>query len=245
MESPSFSTPRLVFLPSMHGKTLRDKTTSKLGKLYFFRSSDYGKTFTSQPQALNSSTLHFSKLLLALWYWTGWFLSSFVAVTWIASVMHHCLQKRWPWLRDGHQTNTSFSMVLQQGKIMQFKFLCNWENMIKLSTASSSATQYKSLHNKITFFESFIRRKRSCLMSSCLTILSVSEKHRLGGCISSTTSSFSAAMFMQELGPCGLNTTLHYPRTKSVRLAINYHSQKSQTLFHCRLGFQFCSRHQY
>lgn len=114
IESPSFSTPCLVFLPSMHGKTLWDKTTLKLGKLYSFRSSNYEKTFTSQPQALIQAPY------LSLNYYSCSDIeqvnSSSVAVTWIASVMHCCLQKRWPSLRDGHQTNTSFTTVLQQGK---------------------------------------------------------------------------------------------------------------------------------
>lgn len=130
-------------------------------------------------------------------------------------------------------------------KDCKFKFVCNWENMTELSTSSFSAILYKSLHNKITLFKSFIRTKRSYLLCSSLTNLSASGKHRLGGCISNTTSSSSAAVFMQESGPRGLNTTLHYPRTKRVRRAINYHSQKAQMLFSCRLGFQFCSHHQY
>lgn len=47
---------------------------------------------------------------------------------------------------------------------MQCKFLCNWEDMIEACTASFSVIQHGSLQNKVTFFKSFIRRKRSSVL---------------------------------------------------------------------------------
>ena len=138
----------------------------------------------------------------------GVILSSSVGVTWLAPVTPRCLQKRWPWLSDTHQTNTSFTAVLRQRKIIWFNFLCNWENTIKLCTASFSAIQYKSLHNKKIFFRSFIRTKRSYLTSSSLTIFSASGQHRLGGCTANATGPASVPLcFCRSQDP--VDSTVH------------------------------------
>lgn len=146
------------------------------------------------PPSPHPNTPHCSPLLPELGHWTG----PFPAAAAGAAAMQPCLQDR--------EHNSITSSAAAPGS--HSKRSSSLNSCLSGKTGINPALplpqpEYKSLHWKITSVKSFIRRKRRYLVSSSLTLICLRQA-QIRGCMSYTTSSCSAAVFLQDPGSPGL-----------------------------------------